>query len=77
MSPTTDDVLSAALALPDDERAEVVEALISSLQPADRPPLDESWRAVVRRRSDELKAGEVTPIPWADVKRQAREKLDG
>jgi putative addiction module component (TIGR02574 family) len=77
MSSAAEDVLTAALALPDDERLELVEALIASLQPGDRPPFDESWREVIRRRSAELRAGTVTPIPWEDVKRQAREKAGG
>ncbi len=72
-----EEVLTAALALPDDDRLELVEALIASLQPADRPPFDESWREVIRRRSAELRSGAVTPIPWDEVKRQAREKAGG
>ena len=56
---------------------ELVEALITSLQPDDQPPFDESWRAVIQRRSNELRSGQVTPIPWEEVKRQAREKTGG
>lgn len=77
MNPTTDHLLNAALALPNADRVELVEALIASLQPADRPPFDESWREVIRRRSAELRTGQVAPIPWAEVKRQAREKAGG
>lgn len=74
---STDQVFEAALALPEGERVELVEALIASLQPADRPPFDESWREVIRRRSNELRSGLVTPVPWEEVKRQAREKAGG
>jgi hypothetical protein len=42
MSPTTEQRLAAALALPAEDRLELVEALTASLQPADRPPFDES-----------------------------------
>jgi putative addiction module component (TIGR02574 family) len=77
MIATPDDVLTAALALPDEERLELVESLIASLQPTDRPPFDESWREVIHRRSAELQSGAVTPIPWDEVKRQAREKAGG
>lgn len=73
MSPTTEQVLTTALGLPDDDRMELIEALIVSFQSDDRPPFDDSWRDVIRRRSDELKSGRVTPIPWAEVKRQSRE----
>jgi putative addiction module component (TIGR02574 family) len=69
MNQTAEQVLTAALGLPDDDRLELIEALIHSFQPADRPPFDESWREVVRRRSAELSAGVVTSVPWSEVKR--------
>ena len=77
MSPTTEELVNAALALPDGDRIELVEAILASLQPADRPPFDESWREVILRRSAELQSGEVVPVPWEDVKRQAREAAGG
>jgi len=77
MNLTTDQVLDAALALPENDRVELVEALIVSLQPGDQPPLDDCWRDLVRRRSAELRSGQVSPVPWDEVKRQAREKSSG
>lgn len=77
MNPTMENLLNTALALPTEDRVELVEALIASLQPEDRPPFDESWREVIQRRSAELRSGRVAPIPWAEVKRQAREKAGG
>jgi len=74
---TAEQVLTAALDLSDDERLELVEALIVSFQPADVPPFDESWCEVIRRRSAELKSGQVISVPWAEVKRQAREAVGG
>ena len=43
MNSNMDQVLSAALALPNCDRVELVEAILASLQPEDRPPFDESW----------------------------------
>lgn len=77
MIPESEHVLEAAMALSDDQRLELVEALIASLQPTDRPPFDESWRAVIQRRAAELRSGKVKSIPWAEVKRQAREQTGG
>jgi putative addiction module component (TIGR02574 family) len=77
MSQSAEQVLTAALDLPESERWEVVEALIVSLQPTDRPPFDDSWREVILRRSAELASGQVTGIPWAEVKRRAREAAGG
>jgi putative addiction module component (TIGR02574 family) len=77
MSVTAEQLLDAVLALPDEDRLEVAEALIASLQPSDRPPLDDSWREVIHRRSAELRSGKVVGIPWEEVRRQAREKSGG
>lgn len=65
-------VLNDALALPGGDRLELVEAIIASLRPEDRPPFDESWREAIRRRSAELESGEVKGIPWLEVKARAR-----
>jgi putative addiction module component (TIGR02574 family) len=77
MDPATEQLLNAVLALPDEERLQFAEALLVSLQPEDRPPFDDSWRAIIQRRSAELRSGQVTPIPWEEVKRQAWENRCG
>ena len=77
MSSNVDNVLNAALALPDGDRVEIVEAIIASLQPDDRPPFSEAWREVINRRSSELASGAVAGIPWEEVKQQARGRISG
>lgn len=77
MGSTVEQVLDAALALSAGDRVELMESLLASFQPDDRPPLDESWRAIVQRRSEELKLGQATLIPWEVVKKNAREKAGG
>jgi putative addiction module component (TIGR02574 family) len=77
MTAAAEQLLNAALALPEEDRFEFVEALMVSLQPSDRPPLDDSWREVIQRRSAELRSGKVIPVPWEEVKRRARENNGG
>ena len=77
MNATTEELLDAALSLPDEERLQFTEALLGSFQPSDVPPFDDSWRTIIQRRSEELRSGQVTPIRWADVKRRAREQAGG
>lgn len=77
MSLTTEQLLKATLALPEEERLEFLEALTASLEEPGRPPLDESWRAVIQRRSVELRSGKVNTVPWSVVKQQARENTIG
>ena len=68
----TEKLLEAALSLPSDDRFELVEALLGSLDSTEAPPSDEAMKVIVRRRSEELRTGKVTPIPWSEVKRLAR-----
>jgi len=77
MKPTIEYVLTVALELSEGDRLELVEALIASFEPTDRPPFDESWRRVIRRHSAELASGGVGSVPWAEVKRLAREAAGG
>lgn len=76
MSQTVAELLDAALALPEDERAELVELLTASL---DAPPssLHPAWKAEIHRRAAELDSGAVKPIPWEEVQRRALAQLDG
>jgi len=77
MNPDVENLLAVALGLPADDRLELVEGLIASFEPTDGPPFDDSWREVIRRRSAELNSGQVMTVPWAEVKRQARESVGG
>jgi putative addiction module component (TIGR02574 family) len=77
MTTTTEQLLTAALGLPDGDRLELVEALIASLQPRGQPPFDDSSREVIQRRSAELASGQVVAVPWTEVKRRAREAAGG
>lgn len=79
MSPTTDQILQAALALPEHEREELIEALIAASDAKGAPPFDESWRKVIAERSAQIDAGTVELIPWAEVQERLRKKvgLDG
>ena len=77
MNLNAEQLLDAVLALPDEERLEVAEAVIASLQPSDQSPLNNSWREIIRRRSAELRSGQVVGIPWEEVRRRAREKAGG
>ncbi len=73
MNATTTQLLDAALTLNQGDRVELVEALIASLEPPEPVPFDVAWQPVIERRAAEVRSGQVTPVPWAEVKRQARE----
>ena len=77
MSMTAEQVLIAALELPDVDRLELIEALIGSVENPESAPFDESWREVIQRRSDDLASSYVKPVPWTELKRRAREAARG
>jgi hypothetical protein len=46
-----------------------------SVQSTNQPPFDESWRPIIKRRSAELKRGEVVWVSWEELKRKSLERL--
>jgi putative addiction module component (TIGR02574 family) len=77
MSPATEQLLQAALALPEDERLELVEALLASHDPSSGLPFDPSWLGEIQRRSAEIEAGTVQLTPWPVVRERVRQRLEG
>jgi len=71
------EIVDAAKRLPENDRLEIVEELLASLEPQSDDDVDAAWAAEVERRSDEVRQGIVRPMPWADVKSQARERIRG
>lgn len=59
------------------DRLQIVEELLASLEPDSDEDVDTAWAAEVERRSNEIKEGIVRPILWSEVKLQARERVRG
>jgi putative addiction module component (TIGR02574 family) len=74
MSQTVAELFDAALALPQDERAELVVLLTESLDPLPSS-LHPGWKAEIRRRAAELDPGQVKPIPWYEIERETKALL--
>jgi putative addiction module component (TIGR02574 family) len=74
MPETLEQIRRAALALPEEERAQLVDDLISTLKPENAAPLDDAWLAEVEKRTQEFDAGGVEAFTWEEVKEQARER---
>jgi putative addiction module component (TIGR02574 family) len=74
MSPAVEQLLQAALALSEADRADLLDALTATMEPETGAVLDNAWKAEVARRSAEFDAGLVKPIPWSEVKEAARQK---
>jgi putative addiction module component (TIGR02574 family) len=72
------EILKQALALPPEARAALASSLLESL---DEDAIDEDaeleWAREIARRVDELKAGTVETVPWAEVRRRAMVRTHG
>ena len=68
MATSRDEILRKALSLPEQERADLVGALIESLDVDVEAGVEEAWRVEIERRAKELDSGAVQSIPWEVVK---------
>ena len=67
-------IASEALSLPVEERAQLVEVLLRSLNAPD-PDLDRQWIEVSRHRLAELRAGAVQAVPADAVFAKVRDRF--
>jgi putative addiction module component, TIGR02574 family len=77
MTQEAQELLQKALALPENERAELAGTLISSLDAVIDPDVDAAWQQEIARRRDEVQSGEIKTVAWEDVQRKGRALLDG
>jgi putative addiction module component (TIGR02574 family) len=75
MAQSLEEVLAAALALSEPDRAELAGLLEASLEapPGARHP---AWPQELRRRDEQLQSGEVRPVSWDEVRRKLQARLD-
>jgi putative addiction module component (TIGR02574 family) len=77
MTQEAHELLQKALALPDEERAELAGNLIASLDATVDQDVDAAWQQEVVRRSRDVQSGEVDTVPWEDVQLKGRTRLHG
>ena len=75
MPPTLEAIYQAALTLPEPERAELVDRLLGAMSSDLPSQLHPAWRDELKRRSAQIDAGEVRPVPWDEVRRLAWEAV--
>ena len=68
---STKTLQEAALELPPDERAELAQKLLLSLDDPSEEELAETWLSEAKRRAGELDRGEVQSIAAEEVRRKA------
>jgi putative addiction module component (TIGR02574 family) len=70
-------ILQTALTLPPDDRVEIAESLILSLDEDIAAEIETAWNEEIRRRIESIDKGEAKMIPWDDAIRSMRERLNG
>ena len=74
MSANTAEIISVAESLPLEMRLEIISRLWESVQPTNRD-IDEAWMVEARRRSGEIKAGKVVPVPGDVVMAKVKKRF--
>jgi len=77
MAPDIDELRKQVMSLPEEARADLASSLIDSLDQTVDEDVEAAWQEEIARRIDELEAGKVTTIPWAEVRRRGQELLRG
>ena len=72
MSSLLTELSERARQLPPQERAQLAEGLLESLQELSSPEIDAAWDAEILKRIDEYERGEAKLSPAADVFSEAR-----
>lgn len=69
MTAGMDEITQSALTLPADQRAQVANALLASLDdPADSAEVHEAWTEEITSRIDDITSGRIQTIPYDEVK---------
>lgn len=72
MTPTLQELKDASAGLPTEERAELADFLLHSLEP-ENADWAECWREELEHRLAEIRGGHVAGVPAEEVLRQLRE----
>ena len=72
MSLTLDQITEEALKLPADSKALLADKLVESLESEDLDVIQSVWSAEAIRRRDEVRSGQVQPIPGEEVLEEVR-----
>jgi putative addiction module component (TIGR02574 family) len=76
MSASSEQILKEALALPPQERAELVEQLLATFQSPPDSQIDELWAREAEDRLDAYDRGELKAVPAEEVFSYSRKHQD-
>jgi putative addiction module component (TIGR02574 family) len=69
-------ILQSALALDPDDRVEIAETLLLSLDDDRAAEIEAAWAAEIKRRIESIDRGEAQMVPWEQVLQEMRERIN-
>lgn len=70
----TEQLIAEIIDLPVDQRAEIVDRILQTLNRPD-PDIETAWAKEAQRRLSEFERGEMTPVPGKEVFNSIRKRL--
>jgi putative addiction module component (TIGR02574 family) len=77
MSTQAEQILQSALALDYDERVEIAESLMLSLDDERAAEIEAAWAEEIKRRIASIDSGQAKMMPWDESIRSMSERLNG
>jgi hypothetical protein len=75
MAISIEDLIKRALELPAEQRAQLADELVESLDSDALTQLDEKWIVEAKRRRNEARNGYAQPIPGSEALQQVRDAI--
>jgi putative addiction module component (TIGR02574 family) len=75
MTEEVNQLLKKAMALPENERAELAGSLLDTLDETADEDVEAAWQNEVALRIQELDSGRAKTVPWTEVRRRLAAKL--
>ncbi len=76
MNVTTEQIAAAALALPEEDRLELADRLLESLDGPPDDDIERAWADEIARRLEKVRSGKVATIPWEEARKRIFEDTD-
>jgi putative addiction module component (TIGR02574 family) len=77
MTQAAKSILEALLRLSDTDREELVARLVASLDSGADENAEAEWNEEIRTRVEEVRTGQVKPVPWTTAREQIMDDSDG
>ena len=75
MDTRVEQLITQAMALPGESRAQLAEILVESLEADDIGPIERAWITEAKRRRDDIRSGRVEPISGEEALKNVRDSI--